>query len=344
MILSQSFLNFVYSNKSQSKVCRFLFAVHCNEKHPVIGRAVGDSLDYLTNRPNGCISYLPKGKPLMLSDSGEWKRNGRQEGKPARTIQRLLSPTAKRLFNPSDWEKFSSLYNGTFESCGEVRLLPITEIAKVYNPDSQSFGGTCMQGDEEQDFLKFYTQAPDRLQLVVLYEGEELHARALVWNIDGTLYVDRIYGKEKHVERVKAFMWSMGAVVKQSQSYTNKLGWEDSDGNTFERVIRFDYPTEDVDLFPYLDTFTYGGDGWLSNEQTADCLYQYTDTGGNRSGDDRPLIDGVRYSLSQCRWSSYNDSYILWDEAVQVNGGWYREDQVERRTYLVAPDGEQEEE
>jgi hypothetical protein len=280
----------------------------------------------------------------MVNDSGEWKRDGRQEGRPARTIQKLLSPTAKKLFSPTDWEKFSSLYNGTFESCGEVKLLPIDQIERVYNPDSQSFSGTCMQGDEEAQYLNFYKQAPDRLQIVALFEGAELHARALVWTIDGQMYTERIYGKDKHVERVKSFMWSMGALVKRSQSYSDKLGWEDADGNTFERVLRFDFPTEDVDLFPYLDTFTYGGDGWLSNEQTSSFLYEYTDTGGNRSGDERPLIDGVRYPLSQCRWSSYNDCYILWDEATQVNGQWYRDDQIVRRTYLVAPDGEQEEE
>jgi hypothetical protein len=276
----------------------------------------------------------------MTNESGEWLRNGRQEGKPARTIQKLLSPTAKRLFSPKDWEQFSSLYNGHFESCGEVQLHPSCEIADIYNYARQSFGSSCMQGEEERDFLRFYEVGGEMVQIVTLIEDETLHARAIVWNVDGQMICDRIYGAEKHVERIKAFIWSMGGICKAKQNYTHKTLFEDADGNTFERLIQFRYPTESAVQFPYLDTFTYGWDGFLSNYEDERTCYEYTSTEGNRKGDSRRLINGRRVDDSECVWCGYDERYLLRTDAVRVQGEWYRAEDVEEVTCLRAPNGD----
>lgn len=340
MRCSNSFAQFLYEHEGRSKVCRFLLTARNNHENPVIARNVSDTLDYLTNRSNGTISFLPKGKPFLTNDTGDWLRNGRQEGKPARTIQKLLSPAAKRLFCPKDWEQFSSLYNGHFESCGEVQLHPSSEIGDIYNHPRQSFSSSCMQGDEERDYLKFYEAGGDMVQIVTLIEDETLHARAIVWNIEGRLLCDRIYGAEKHQERIKAFIWGMGGLCKARQNYTHKTEFEDADGNKFERLIQFRYPTESVVQFPYLDTFTYGWDGVLSNYEDERCRYTYTSTEGNRQGDSRRLINGRRVKDSECVWSCYDDCYLLRSAAVRVQGEWYRREDVNEVTCLQAPNGD----
>jgi len=133
-------------------------------------------------------------------------------------------------------------------------------------------------------------------------------------------------------------------------------------GEEFCKSYTIHTPT-DLSYYPYIDTFSYGGDGWISNSCNS-CIYEYNNTDGTRYGDDDEEDkyycehtgeyydeDEIRYiergryrgcyvhmdHTVYCR-SDSNYYYEECDEIVEVNGDYYRKDDDD--VCYVEDDGE----
>lgn len=334
--ISASFKAFLERNYEDSRVARLIYtAAQCNL--PAGRLIVTDALNYLTNRSDGMISYLPKGKECEMTEDGLWARRNRQEGKPARVINRLLSPHALKLLKQSEIEYFASLYNAATVLSTYARIINIKgeAIADIYRHRGSCIN-TCMVGHETEVF-DIYTENPNVVGMLAMFDdrdgSEKLIGRALTWKIDGVTYVDRIYGANVDcIEYLKSYAMEQRYIVKQRQTYDDKDIWQRPDGSSFRKTMKVWLCTS-FDKFPYLDTFTYGGDGWLSNDEDCDHLYKYTHTDGSRIKYVETM-DGDFYPDDECRWSDYHDAWIHADNATHVDGDYYHENSLEPCTIV----------
>jgi len=345
LILSTSFYNFI--SGSNTKVGRILYrlylkqsrrATYVNNYHWRSNILNTKEINYITMRPDGQISFLPAGKPHKTNDAGDWQREGRQDGRPSKVIKKLFHPRFLRYLTDKDFENFANNYkskstvNGyTFELWDSTR---IKEAYKMKRVDSGKLGGSCMNDDV--DYMDIYHHCKS-LQILVLLNSEgKLCGRALVWNIakDVTL-MDRVYTCEDHLtEMYKDYAtdkkWFRKYYIDSNDSCDYIMNPE---GVAARRHFRVDTPT-DFSQYPWIDTFHYGGDGFLTNEDIG--KYCYDDTGGGRSGDSHEdgmvedeirggMIDGddaVNIDRGNRR---YRDRTTHIDNTVEVHGYRYYE-------------------
>ena len=251
-------------------------------------------VNYLTLRKDGTISYLPKGKEHMTNDDGEWARGGRQNGAPARVLRKLFTPNALKLFKDSEFTSLVNLYKAECDKENKHFVVYDNDkIPEVYcmnreGYDRGTLGGSCMNDDK--CYLDIYKDCP-HLQIVCLLNGGgELAGRALLWTVDkdGTKVMDRIYTAEEHYcDLFIAYAQENGWIRKVSyNTYGDKTWFQMPNGDRINKKFTVHTNTE-YRYYPYIDTFTYGGDGWLSNENSSDCDYEYTCTSGGREENNR---------------------------------------------------------
>jgi hypothetical protein len=292
-----------------------------------------DEINYLTLRGDGTISYLPKG-----NEDGRWARDGRQNGRPASIIKKVLTPKALKLFKDSDFESFANKYK-SHTMCGEISVLPASEIPDIYCYPLDECGGTlgssCMNGD--RSYVEIYQYVP-KLRIACMFseDGQRLRGRALLWTMpDGLVFMDRVYSCKDH-EADMFVKWAESngyAYKKNFMSYKDPNVWI-INGKEVEKSYCINTRT-DFDYYPYIDTFRYGGDDWLSNNQRSDFLYDYDNTDGSRGGDDDDDYStcartGNRYHNDDLRYihrGEYADECIHYDYAVYCDsdGNYYYE-------------------
>ena len=103
-------------------------------------------------------------------------------------------------------------------------------------------------------------------------------------------------------------------------------------------LIKIELDTN-FDEFPYIDTFTYGGEGFITNDQTnREAPRRYEDTAGDYKFDVW-TINGRRDEEDSCYWSEYHGAWLHQDEAVNVQGVYYLDSSVERVRIVITPDG-----
>ena len=358
--LSKSFRDFL--RHSDSRIANFILRAEQYEYwnyHSYRLMITDSEINYLTLRGDGTISYLPKGKPHLLTDDGQWAREGRQNGAPSKTIKKILTKKAQKLFTDSEYEQFVNHYKTACDAENKMFVMrPNVDIPDVYCMDRESGGGTlndsCMNGDS--DYLELYSHCP-ALQILTLVNGcEELCGRALVWDIgNGEFLMDRMYvAKDHYYDMFLDYAKSKGWIRKvEYKTYRQKEVFTKDGETTFNRYITITTPTE-FDYYPYIDTFSYGGDGFLKNSCT-DTRYEYCQTGGTREGDDndddddeychcehsgdRMHDDDSRYiergRYSGCyiheRYTVYCETdghsyYESDDHLIEISNSWYRKD------------------
>lgn len=347
---SESFLNFM--RDSDSRVAQFIWRVHYWHRHmPVYDLALTNKdIDYLTLRPDGTISYLPSSKPMMYTEDGRWRREGRQNGRPSKVIRKILTKNAQRLFKDADFEAFANMYKAACDAENMTfKIHPKELIPEVYchelEPGEGSLNGSCMNGD--RSYVSFYKTCPDVSILAMYNQGGQLAGRALVWRLeDGRKLMDRIYvAKDHYYELFLNYADDNDMVRKYNyKSYSDKCIFVYK-GERFDKYYKFSCDS-DYGSYPYIDTFTYGGDGWISND-CSDSIFEYTCTGGGREGDrdDEDYryceIDEEDYHMDEMtyiergryrgcyvrdRYAVSVGRYTWWeedDEIVEVNGEYY---------------------
>jgi hypothetical protein len=131
----------------------------------------------------------------------------------------------------------------------KYEILTGKDILKGYTKANYASGwgtlhNSCM-GDKH-DFLKIYTENPDKISLLVFYdkvETDKICGRCLLWKCDdGVTYHDRVYYIQDWFEHVLL-------------NLCKKLGYEKVFGSKIEAKVTLD--NLDFRKYPYLDTF-YG--------------------------------------------------------------------------------------
>lgn len=329
---SRSFKQFLAS--SDSKVAKILWRLHNKSYSPLM--VTNAEVDYITFRKDGTISYLPAGKEHKENDNGEWERDGRQNGRPAKVIRKLFHPRVHKFIKDVDFEAFSNAYKANFSDDGYVfKIHPNTEIKSIYDMErldgNGSLNGSCMNGDV--DYLDIYENCK-QLRIVSLTNKDELLCgRALLWTINEEItFLDRFYV-------VKDFMYDMFVEFAKDNNFWYKQRYSSYEEKN--RVINLEgeasyvkwtiHTPTDFDYYPYIDSFQYGNDGSLNNYD--DCSqYTYAETGGERHG------DGTYDEINDCNIDHDDAVYIERGDScyrhrtthvnncVSVDGEWYHED------------------
>ncbi len=354
IIYSDSFIEFLGS--SDSDIARFLWKLNRKRYNTLLVHS--DEINYITMRGDGNISFLPKGKEHCCNEDGTWKRENRQEGKPAKVIRKLFSNRALRFFKDADFEAFANQYKSKFNDDGyKFELLANDKIKDVYdmriNSGDGSLNGSCMNGDS--DCLDIYHHCKQLRILTLVNRSGRLCGRALVWQLeDDIVFMDRIYVShdfmyDKFLEYAADQKWWRKRYFK---TYSNKLDFINSDGGEVYREFTVSTPT-DWDRYPYIDTFQYGEDGLLSNRDR--YIYTYSNTDGSREGGEDEHEGEVYSEIDGCYIDEdyavyitagerrYRDYYTHSDNAVYINDETYHEDdenilRVDGRWYTTDSD------
>lgn len=344
---SDKFLSFLSKN-SNNKCCKLLYFsqnTHTTE------------LNFISER-DSMISFLPAGKELIYSENGNWSKKNRQTIKPGKFVKMALTEDAYQCVSIKDLEDFSNVFKSYFSKYFEFKILPNTSIAGIYNDIDEI--GSCMEGSKaDDDYFAIYENC-EALQIVVLFKDSKPVGRALLWETSDGMFLDRFYtqadsDKLLFIEFAKQNNYFY---KKNYNSFGDKMEffcpplYEEA----IVKTLRIETDT-DYDQFPYIDTFTYGSDGYLTNVDVEH--YSYTNTNGIRGdktklvrcacgcemeedGDDAHYLassyEGFDYACSDCVCviddGYYNvndndivlterDSYQFRTSCVEIDRDWY---------------------
>ena len=306
LIFSESFIDFLGNISDESKIARLILSCRRARRDGFyyLYNAVlkMDEVNYITYRNNGLMSYMPADRVQETNDDGSWKREGRQEGKPARVMRRIFTKSALKCLKDSDFEIFNNKYKSQYSTSDfTFEVLPASSIPDVYCMEQMSggasLGNSCMNGD--RDYLDIYKNC-NKLEIIVLKNAQGLLAgRALLWTLEyeekEIKLADRFYVAEDHMyDALLTYVESNKWWRKDSyKTYSYKQTFIDGDGNNVITTFVVETPT-DFDLYPYIDTFSYGGEGWLTNSSERNHTYVYNQTDGYREG------GGIYDEINEC--------------------------------------------
>jgi hypothetical protein len=185
--------------------------------------------------------------------------------------------------------------------------------------------------------FKIYAECKQLSILTLTNKEGLLCGRSLIWKVaDSVTLMDRIYVTEdfmyeKFVDYAKQQKYWYKRYYK---TYDNRTEFIDHEGTYRNKTFVINTPT-DFDSYPYIDTFRYGGDGFLTNRQIDGCIYEYENTNGEREENDSGIYDDI------------TGLYIDEDNATQVDRGERRGDtthidnvvDVHGRNYWVGDSG-----
>jgi hypothetical protein len=341
LVFSESFVDFLHKIAPESKIARLIIGCRrakndgFNFLYEVVLKS--DEVNYITYRNNGMVSFMPADREQEYNDDNTWKRDGRQEGKPAKVMRRIFTKNALKCLKDSDFEIFNNKYKSQYSTNDfTFEVLPAEEIADVYCMDRMdggaSLNGSCMNDDSS--YLEMYTQCSS-LEIIVLKTADgKLAGRALLWTLthngENIKLADRFYVAEDHlydsfVNYVEENKWWR---KKYFKTYDFKQQFITPDKQ--EVVADFTVNTDTCfDEYPYIDTFQYGGDGYLTNKDGQQ--YTYNQTGGTRDGegvwddiDERDIDPEDAVTIDSGRYRN-NTTHI--DNTVTIDGNyWYKED------------------
>lgn len=224
-------------------------------------------IDYLALRGTN-ISFLPEGKPHIISPNGKWDRKGRQEAKPGRVAKAILgsSITDKDAENFNNYIKAYVSLNGDEDGAGKAEMTFVRVYGELiyyyYSKDSHAeddgnLGGSCMRHDDMQTgkVFELYSTNPNCSLLVLKDQDYRNIGRALLW-VDGeNTYMDTVYSisdvmREKFIE----YAIDNGWFYKSSQSchhhFYDMFNGEKIEPKPISFPIKFDRSWN----LPYIDT------------------------------------------------------------------------------------------
>lgn len=213
IVISERLKTYLFKASSyECKKGRFLWYIADGE-HPL-----GNYFDLR----DGQISFTPRGKELVRTDSGKWAREGRQSCKLGRFISGL----------PLQWyDEHGAAENGlnidklreyivTVLKCENTKLnFRISKnISDVYGmptgSNTHNLRSSCMRSESDygcKNFAAMYEYIHG-LRVVYTCDNEgSLTSRALLWLTDKGFFLDRVYGKPdvelKYLELAEARGW-----------------------------------------------------------------------------------------------------------------------------------------
>lgn len=262
----------LYANEAVETYNKIINNSWCFEKNHIelltelctiqINKLVTDEVRALSIRRDVFeISYTPKGRELKYSAPETWSREGRQTGKPGRIIKKLLVYDYKER----DIEIFSNQLKSALLSLGEFKIVTGNEICYWYDRDnyhseSGTLGNSCMRYDCCKDYFQVYK---DHAKMLVCVKDGKLLGRAILWEIDGITYMDRVYVcmdflEESFYQHAIEHKWC----VRDDNHLLNDgddMYWltpDDEYKSSHRLDLRIELSTE-YRYFPYMDSFRY---------------------------------------------------------------------------------------
>lgn len=237
--------------------------------------------DYVTMRGE-MFSYLPKGRPHMVNDSGRWAREGRQEMKPGKLARKILHEEdeardmlyGKVTLTDKDFEQFGNMVRSYIgingDEDGEGRTLTIDvfsgeDIRWGYYEDNYSqladsgsnLWGSCMRYGSCQDYFDIYVDNNVKM-LVAKDTFGKIVGRALLWECtNGRKVMDTIYSPDK--VRQVFINWAIdNDYYYKSQQSCHHHEFDMHSGEhvgSWDAVVKLSHV--DFSEYPYMDTFMY---------------------------------------------------------------------------------------
>ena len=277
------------------------------------------------------IAFTPKGKDLVYSNESQrtWSREGRQTGKPGRIIKKLLAKDYKER----DIELFSNQLKAEIMNFGDFAIVSGEDICYWYSSDnyyqiSGTLGNSCMRYDQCQCYFDIYK---DLAKMLICTKDGKLLGRAILWEIDGKTYMDRVYVCMDYLEE-QFYQYAMekGWTIRED----NSLLYDESSQRWLEASDNYKNARElDITLtctykypkFPYMDSFRY------FDPETLILYCSYPDFCTiHLSNTDGGYDEGTEYECPCCGdivtvydedenpwyWSEIYDEYICPDCAI----------------------------
>jgi len=263
-----------------------------------------------------------------LSRNTEIYHKNRTNIKVGRLVKKLFGSK----FSDSEIEKFVNQYKSSLDS--KVLNFEIWEGNKIisgYKSKNYTYDGSssnpllnsCM--NDELHLIDFYQYVPVKL-LVLLNNDGHIFGRALIWQTDKGLFMDRVYTAfDQDYYKFIDYASKNGIIYKKENKSGSQVEYvKDGKSSWFTMKIRLkfnidEYSKEEftgrVRDIPYMDTFIYGQKDILSNYEPLDNKYYVlTDTDGE------PLevipqydINGQRIEtdeLDNYEWSNAQNGWI----------------------------------
>ena len=288
------------------------------------------------------VQYYPGSKAKGFIKNGQWPETGMQEGKPAKTIRKLFTPRALKLLTDWDFELFDNAYKSWFRTNMIFEVLPNKHIGKVYDmeiaPGHSSLSDSCMNG--KSGYMDIYMECAALRILILKRPDGLLLGRALVWQLEEIVLMDRIYVVDDYmydcfIAYAKRNKWWYKQKFK---SRLGKTSFINGDGIEVEREFQVKTRTS-FQYWPYIDTFTYGDGNSLNNYKKGPFEYETTD--GIRSGS---VFDEIRntsvpaFNAVQIESGDRLGQFTHRDNTVFVNGQyWWKDDPALQTKREIAP-------
>jgi hypothetical protein len=245
--------------KDNSEVARLLL----KQRHP-IENLVDNHINYISisSSDKTKISYLTQERIEKLLENGEdlWTSPKRFHIKPGAFIGKLF-----KNIHPKEVENFSQLYrNVQTKINSKFKIVSGNTISHYYHYDSYlsesgSLGNSCMKYDQCQDYLDLYIENNDLVSMLVLIDDDNrLIGRALLWNINEMMIMDRIYTIDDETYQFHFKKWAdeNNYWYKKEQKWNNSLFFE-SKGKSIYKEIVFKLNYHKFVNYPYMDTFKF---------------------------------------------------------------------------------------
>ena len=204
------------------------------------------------------IAFTPKGKDLVYTDTNTWREN-RQTGKPGRIIRKLLAFDYKER----DIEIFNNLLKSEIMSTGDFDIVSGSDICHWYNQNNYfkiagTLGNSCMKYESCSCYFRIYE---DCAKLLICTKGDKLLGRAILWEIDGQTYMDRVYTCMDYLEeQFYQYAMDQGWTIRDNNGLLHdgdNMYWQEAKssyktGNELHLSIKL---PELYDQFPYMIMF-----------------------------------------------------------------------------------------
>lgn len=272
---------------------------------------------------------------------------------------RLINKLLPGKYSPQEIESFTNQWKSLLENVAEkIEVVEGEDIAYWYKSENykeqkHTLGNSCMRGNREDTF-RIYTLNPEVCKMLIITDGGELVARAIVWkpsyksNANFEWFLDRQYTiSDAYVNKMQDYAISQGWGYKtynNHHSYGN-VTWKEGEDTLVSKVIRmqvqlkpYDHPRNfDYERYPYVDTFRRydPNTGILYNDDDQESGYYLLDdtSGGYTEAESGVYSEWHDETIpeDEAVYSDAVESYLWRDRAVVVergsrrNRGWYPE-------------------